>query len=95
MSESENPPLPVLAAAAVDRFRREGERGIDWVWLWAPAEQRAAVDDWLVRTRHPLAYQAGTPESRFRQLVREITATTKQGQEDGKDAEEKEAPARL
>ena len=35
------------------------------------ASERDEIDRWLVRTKHPLAFEPGTQESRFRRLVSE------------------------
>lgn len=57
-------------ASAIERFKREGTRGIDWEFSWCMMQgERDAFDRMLLATKHPLAYIAGTAESRFRQYV--------------------------
>lgn len=59
-----------LLADASQRYKQEGPRGADWTWFQGmTAEERLAFDLFLVKMGDPLAYQAGTPESRFRARV--------------------------
>lgn len=41
-----------------------------WIWFQSAQAERDEVDTWLVRMCHPLAYEVGTQEWRFRQLTR-------------------------
>lgn len=44
----------------------------DWVWQFhriMTKLDRERFDQWLVDTNHPLAYQPGTTERRFRLMV--------------------------
>jgi hypothetical protein len=61
---------PQIVANAIAQHRTYGERGIDWAWFQASQSERDSVDRWLVTKGHPLAYEAGTLESRFRRLVK-------------------------
>jgi len=57
---------------AVDRAKREGlERAVAWEYHHCMTDmERIAFDLFLVKTHDPLAEQAGSPESRFRERVR-------------------------
>lgn len=58
-----------LLADAVAREKREPGA---WSWVWHHAmssDERSAFDLFLVRMNDLLAYEAGTPESRFRRRV--------------------------
>ncbi len=51
---------------------QRGLRGEDFMWTWfrvMDSDARLKFDGFLVQTDDPLAYQAGSPESRFRQKV--------------------------
>lgn len=53
-----------------------------WSWVFFHASTRAerdAFDDYLVRIKHPLAYEAGTQEQRFRAFTQEQVAAVLQG----------------
>ena len=63
-------------ADGVARYRVEGERGADWTWVQLTNDERLAFDLFLVRTRDPLAWQAGSPESRFRARVKAMATNT-------------------
>jgi len=66
-------PRPSIIDDAVARFKREGSRGVDWIWFQTSSKvDRDAVDRWLVSIKHPSAYEAGTAEHRFRHIVREL-----------------------
>ena len=60
-----------------DMARRYVENGGDPSWCFfhtlSPYEKEA-IDRHLVQTRHPLAFEAGTRESRFMQLAKEWSA---------------------
>jgi hypothetical protein len=64
--------VPELVRSAIARWPDEKGNAWSWVWTYAGPNDRADVDEWLVRTGHPLASQAGTPENRFRQLIAEL-----------------------
>ena len=55
------------------------ERGEDIMWLWdfSSKEERDSVDNYLVSISHPLAFEAGTKEYRFRSIVKEIQCAKK------------------
>ncbi len=55
---------------AVSRAQR-GERDDYWAWHLVPQLEREAMDKFLVEIKHPLAYQPGTQEYRFKMLVTE------------------------
>ena len=40
----------------------------------ASKEERKAIDDWLVRIKHPLAYEPGDMEYRYLAIVKELSA---------------------
>ena len=65
--------LPALVVSGVERFQREGERGSDWAFSQeGTKESRDAVDAYLVKIKHPSAFEAGSQEQRFKRLVREL-----------------------
>ena len=68
------PVLPDIVSRTVKQIRASGEVSYtSWVWFHASvAAERAEVDTYLVAIQHPLAFQAGTPETRFRKLVDEV-----------------------
>ena len=58
---------------AVERFRREGDTGIDWVYFMCMTEEdRINFDKMLVETKDVLSTIAGTIESRFKAKVKNI-----------------------
>ena len=67
------PPL-VLDAAHSVRAGESLDRAVGWYWCLGGGERRAAVDEWILATGHPLAQEPGTAEQRFRALVREAIA---------------------
>jgi len=62
---------PPIVTEAIERFQREGDRGIDWVWLHMSDPQGQEFERFLVESGHPLAKEPGTPEQRFRTYVQE------------------------
>jgi len=61
--------LDYLAQAA-QRVLRGDQDGINWVWHRVmSSDDHLKFDGFLVQTDDPLAYQAGTPMSRFSQKV--------------------------
>jgi len=65
--------IPKSIQDAIHRYRREGDRGIDWKFsMGMTTEEKDAIDDWLLKIKHPLAYQAGTQEGRFKAIVKEL-----------------------
>ena len=53
-------------ADAVTRYKVEGARGAQWTWFQGmTADEHLAFDLFLVRMGDELAYQAGSPESRW------------------------------
>jgi hypothetical protein len=60
-------------ALAVKRLDHESfDQAVAWTYHHCMnAESRASIDAWLVDIDHPLAHEPGTPESRFRALVRD------------------------
>lgn len=66
---------PRCVSYAVARYKQEGERGISWTWFHGTSDaDRKAFERFLVRDGHPLAYEAGTAEWRFREYVRQRAA---------------------
>ncbi len=52
-------------------FVKDAQNG-DPAWVFHHSmtqEDRDAFDAWLVKSKHPCAYRAGTQESRFRWIV--------------------------
>lgn len=50
----------------------EGERGLAWHWdRCVTAVQKEQMDHWLIEIKHPLAYQPGTREFRYRTVCKE------------------------
>lgn len=59
-------------ARAIARLKRGDTRGPDWEFMHFNASDRNLFDDWLVRFKHPLAFEPGTQEQRFKAIVKEI-----------------------
>ena len=68
------PGVPDLVRFGVQRFQVYGARELGLTWTMAGRKDREDVDAWLVRIKHPLAYQAGTAEQRFGSIVTELAA---------------------
>jgi hypothetical protein len=66
-----------LLAEGCERQKREGSAS--WAWQWTTQEERLAFDLFLVRTGDELAYQPGTPESRFNERVRRMVHLSETG----------------
>jgi hypothetical protein len=65
---------PTLVDMAIARIR-SGESLLSataWTWDRADSQDRLAVDDWIVATKHPLGMLPSTRERRFRILVDEL-----------------------
>jgi len=69
---------PELVKAALTRHVVTGEaltRACTWVWFQcATSAEREEVDRWIVGIGHPLGFEPGTAENRFRAIVRELAA---------------------
>lgn len=66
-----------LVKAAKTELR--GENGITWEYFHVMTqEEKLAFDLFLVRTKDELAYQPGTPESRFRIKVQRMVELERQ-----------------
>lgn len=63
-----------LLAHACHRAKHDGlDSAVSWTWFHeANADDRLAFDLFLVKMGDELAYQAGSPESRFRERVRRM-----------------------
>ena len=61
-------------ADACQRAKNDGlDSAIAWVWhRCMSADERLAFDLFLVKMKDELAWQAGSPESRFRERVRRM-----------------------
>ena len=58
---------------AVLRTKRGDSGGASWVWFHGMSDaEHLAFDLFLVRTKDELAWQAGTPFSRFQERVRRM-----------------------
>ena len=68
------PGVPDLVRFGVQRVQVYGARELGLTWAMAGRKDREDVDAWLVRIKHPLAYQAGTAEQRFGSIVTELAA---------------------
>jgi hypothetical protein len=70
---------PPHVMRAVVRISGGDPDGANWEFFHGmTATDREAVDTWIVETKHPLGFQAGTQEGRFKKLVREaLEATTR------------------
>ena len=68
-------------AATAVRYLQAGDRdGPAWVFHHCmDAADRAAFDEALVLTDHPLAHRAGSCEARFRAYVDELANATREG----------------
>jgi hypothetical protein len=69
---------PKLVSQATQRVQ-SGEAfhsATGWVWSMADSNDRLAVDDWIVATKHPLGQLPSTRERRFTLLVHEAFAAT-------------------
>ena len=77
MLQADNGRALDLLAQACERARREGfDAAISWTYhMQMSAQDRLDFDCFLVRMKDELAYQAGTPESRFRERVRRMIGT--------------------
>lgn len=65
-----------LIADACHRVKHGDPDGAMWTWFHCfTAEERLAFDLFLVKMNDELAYRAGSPESRFRERIRRMTAT--------------------
>src|SRR5262245_39187875 len=64
--------FPEILARAL---RYEKTPGYDWsdAWFRTSEAERKKFEKWLIDTKDPLAWQAGTREGRFRVKVRELT----------------------
>jgi hypothetical protein len=59
-----------IIVSAVQRYKSEGMRGIEWVFDRSMTqEDKLAFDLFLVRTKDSLAFQPGTTEYRFKARV--------------------------
>jgi len=66
-------------AQAARRVLNGDSRGIEWVFFQCMDETaRVAFDLFLVRTKDPLAYEAGTVEYRFKAKVQRIVDLERQ-----------------
>jgi hypothetical protein len=69
--------LPALLQDAIQRVGHGGETAesaANWVWFQgATKADREAVDKWVVDSGHPSGMEPGTPEHRFKQLVKEFS----------------------
>lgn len=73
----------VTEARILDLLADAVQRG-DWAWTWHHGmtdAERLAFDLFLVRTGDPLAFEAGTPESRFRRRVEKMMIQLKSWRE--------------
>ena len=64
--------LPFYIDRAVAFVLHDGPRVLDWEWdrRMSP-ENKKHFHDFLVSVHHPLAYEAGTPEQRFKRFIME------------------------
>ena len=64
--------LPSYIDRAVAFVLHDGPRVLDWEWdrRMSP-ENKKHFHDFLVSVHHPLAYEAGTPEQRFKRFIME------------------------
>lgn len=68
--------VPEIAKQAVARVKAGDTSGADWIWFHcATPEDRGRFDAYLVRIEHPLAYQPGTRETRWRAYIAELANT--------------------
>ena len=76
---------PPHVMRAVVRIGGGDSDGANWEFFHGmTAADREAVDTWIVETKHPLGFQAGTQEGRFKELVGEaLEATRKPGKRKG------------
>ena len=72
MVPRKNVEVNVIIADAIKRYEHEGERGLDWEWFHVmSAADRNEFEKYLVSIKHPLAYEPGSKEFRFKQYIRE------------------------
>ena len=65
------------AAAALRRVRNGDPDGANWVFFMHMSKNdREHFDAALIDANHPLAFQAGTQEARFRAYVEELVQRT-------------------
>lgn len=64
-------PYPKIVRAGLDRSQGGGDKDLNWVWFRMATEQdRDEFEKYLVDTKDPLAYQAGSPEWRYKEFMR-------------------------
>ncbi len=62
--------LPTYIDRAVAAVLRDGPNVLDWEWdRRMSQENKTHFHNFLVSVHHPLAYQAGTPEQRFKRFI--------------------------
>ena len=61
---------PVLIQRASQRF----DKDYGWEWQFAIQKEKDEIDTWIVKVGHPLGFQTGTQEWRFKKLVRELAS---------------------
>jgi hypothetical protein len=70
--------LDYLADAA-NRVLNDDPNGVSWVWHHVMSDEaRLKFDGFLVQTDDPLAYEAGTGESRFAKKVNRMVELERQ-----------------
>lgn len=76
--EPDHPPLVKSAVERVQRAMKDPHgspsRESAWAWDQGSKSERDAVDKHLVSIKHPSASEAGTPENRFHNYVREVAS---------------------
>lgn len=64
--------LPTYIDRAVARVLYEGPKGLDWEWgRVMTTENKLHFANYLVNIHHPLAYEAGPPERRYKRFILE------------------------
>jgi len=66
--------LPPAVELGIRKSKVYGEKGITDTFFQTPKAEMDAVDKWLVEQKHPLASKAGSQESRFKTIVKELSA---------------------
>ncbi len=66
-------PYPKIVRAGLDRSQGGGDKDLNWVWFFMATEQdRDEFEKYLVDTKDSLAMEAGPPEYRYKEFMRQL-----------------------
>lgn len=66
--------VPESMKSALSQIRVYGEKGAPDVFFRMSKADRDSFDKWLISIKHPLAYEAGTQEHRFKMVAKELSS---------------------